>query len=357
MCRGGKDGKQIRCKVSHSQQTAANLRKKIKYRADKENITVDEWKNSHPSEMSALLVTAQHALITTPSFQSITETRRLAEDIPMNITEHMKISQEHIDTRLTPEQQKALTGYTGFAAGVANVVLRDREIKSTTLYDQAPLWREAPIAPCDFSTREDFIDYLETMDVILSERQKESRILYRGIPIYSEMQKEMSALIGKKIYVDDTKAMLEGLQEYYKPGTVMELATYTSTTHSAYYAADRAGNHVGTAITLYDKPEIKGVVIEMKTNVGLDVTGVARNNAYEREVILPRDTRFRVESISLRPESYDTVSGYDHPRHPDELEEENFKQLAIVVQMVEVDDKGEEITDTAPHKPSPLDLK
>lgn len=359
MCRGGKDGKQVRCKVSITQQADANLRKKIKYRADKENLPVEEWKKNHSAELTALLSNSHVPNIATfqPEFQPFTETRTLAEGIPAKIADHMKLSQDHIDSRLDPDQQKALAGYTGFAAGVVNTVLRANEVMEHTLYDKAPLWREADTAPCDFLTKEDLVDYIETMDTVLSERQEEQRVLYRGIPIYSEIQKEMSELIGKEIDVNDTAAMLEGLQEYYKPGTVHEMPTYTSTTHSAYYAADRTEEISGSSITYYDNPEIKGIQLEMKTNAGLDVTGVARHNAYEREVILPRDTRFRVESISLKPESYNTVSGYDNPRYPDDLEEGDFGNLAVVVQMVEVDKDGKEITDTAPHKPAPLNLK
>lgn len=179
-------------------------------------------------------------------------------------------------------------------------------------------------------------------------------MLYRGMPIYARLHEEIEKAAGKNISVTDTEALMEGLQEYYKPGKVLEFPSYVSTTHSAFYSAQRTQEHSGTKITYYDSPEVKGIVFEMKTNAGLDVTGVARNHAYEREVLLPRDSRYRIESISLRPESYDTVSGYDHDDDPEELEQQNFTNLAIVVQMVEVDEKGNEITHTDSHKPSPL---
>ena len=356
MCRGGKDGKTIRCKGSEAKTAAASLRKKIKYRADKENLSVEEWKNQNPEALSKLLGKSCSTVASAVQFQPVTETRKLPEGVPASITEHIKVSSDHIDATLTPDERKALSGYTGFAAGVANTVLLDGEIKETTLYDKAPPWRETT-APCDFSTREDLVDYLETMDSVLSERSDTQRVLYRGIPIYSPLHEEIETAIGKKIDVNDTAALMEGLQEFYKPGKVFHYPAYISTTHSAYQAADRTDNHVGTKITYYDSPEVKGIMFEMKTNAGLDITGASRNHSYEREVVLPRDSHYRVESIALRPEKYDTVSGYDYIKHPEELEEGTFTNLAVVVQMVEVDKDGNEITHTEPHKPSPLKLK
>lgn len=355
MCRGGKDGRIKRCKVKVTQKAQANLRKQVKYRADKEEMTVEAWKQANPESLQALvakMLPSRHEV----AFQPFSETRRLAEGIPALISEHIKMSKDHIDTKLSSDEQKALSGYTGFAAGAANSVLLGHQTVAETLYDKAPLWRESN-APCDFSTREDLEDYLETMDHVLSERQEEQRVLYRGIPIYRGLHDEIEQTTGKQFSVEDTDAMMEGLKEYYQPGKVFDFPSYVSTTHSAYYAADRTKEHSGTKISYYDNPKVKGIMFEMKTNAGLDVTGVSRNHSYEREVILPRDTRFRVESITLKPESYDTVSGYDYLDDTEEQEQENFTSIAIVIQMVEVDKDGNEILHTDPHQPSPLNLQ
>lgn len=354
MCRGGKDGQIKRCKVKAVQKNTANLRKQVKYRADKEEMAVEAWKQANPDVLKALTAKMQpscHEIV----FQPISETRVLAEGIPDLISEHIKMSKEYIDTKLSPDEQKALTGYTGFAAGASNSLLLGRQTVAEALYDKAPLWRESS-APCDFSTREDLEDYLQTMDHVLSDRQEEQRILYRGIPIYSGLHEEIENSIGKKFSVEDTETMMEGMKEYYKPGKVFDFPSYISTTHSAYYAADRTKEPSGSKITYYDKPEVKGIMFEMKTNAGLDVTGVTRSYSYEREVILPRDTRYRVESISLRPEKYDTVSGYDFIDDPNEREQDTFTSIAVVVQMVEVDKDGNDLIHTDPHKPSPLNL-
>lgn len=355
MCRGGKDGQVKRCKVNDRQQASANLRKKVKYRADKEGVSPEEWKEKNGNEFTALLKET-FPVVSSVAFQLISETRRLANGIPDNIADHIDISRKHIESILSPDEQKALSGYTGFAAGTSNAVLLKGRLEESDLYDQAPPWRDAPSAPCDFSTREDFIDYLGTMDKVLAERQEDQRVLYRGIPIYTGLHQEFEEASGEKIYITDDDAMVRGIEAYYQPGKVLDFQTYLSTTHSAYYAAERTQNDVGTNITYWDKPKIKGIVFEMKTNAGLDVTGVSRNHSYEREVILPRDTRFRVESVNITPESYDTVSGLDHLGDPEDRDEQDFKNIAVVVQLVEVDKDGNDLLHTEQHKPSELSI-
>lgn len=355
MCRGGKDGQVKRCKVNDRQQASANLRKKVKYRADKEGVSPEEWKEKNGDEFKVLLKET-FPVASVPPFQAINETRRLADGIPDNIADHIDMSRKHIESILSPDEQKALSGYTGFAAGTSNAVLLKGKLEEMDLYDQAPPWREAPSAPCDFATREDFIDYLGTMDKVLAERQEDQRILYRGTPIYTGLHKEFEEASGEKIYITDDAAMMRGIEAYYQPGKVFDFQTYLSTTHSAYYAAERTQNDVGTNITYWDKPKIKGIVFEMKTNAGLDVTGVSRNHSYEREVILPRDTRFRVESVNIAPESYDTISGLDHLGDPEDRDEQDFNNIAVVVQLVEVDKDGNDLLHTETHKPSELSI-
>lgn len=360
MCRGGKDGVIRRCKSTTEKHGNELLRKKVKYRADKAGLTSEEWKAQNPGEFEFLSNAPVPAMRESGEtyvrvFQDISETRKLADDVPIHIADHIAKSRAHIDEILAPDEIKALAGYTGFAAGVCNTVLLNGSTKDS-YYAAAPPWRESDNGPTDFATPEDLKDYMETMDSVLSHRVEEPRVLYRGIPIYSSLQKEISDALGKPIHVSDKEAMIEGLENYYQPGKVFDYTSYVSTTHSAHYAAERTDNTAGTDISYYDSPAIKGIMFEMKTNAGLDVTGLARFNAYEREVVLPRDTRFKVVSIHAAPESYDTVSGYDHDtnRRRDEIMEDDYKGIAMVVQMVEVDADGNEIQGTEPHVPSAL---
>lgn len=283
-------------------------------------------------------------------FQPYEETRVLDEKIPQEIKDHIELSNEGL-AHLSDEERKALRGYTGFSAGVCNNVLQG---KTYEYYDKAPLWREADGGPCDFISREDLVDYMETMDSILAPRQPERRMVYRGIPIYSSLHDEIGDSIGKKLSYKDEDGLAEGLAEYYKPGKVFKYDTYMSTTHSANYAAERSANDTGTKRTYYDQEaRIKGIVFEMKTNAGLDVTGAARHNAYEREVVLPRETYFKVVSVKVAPQEYDTVSGFDHDRgRKKELQsKETFYGVAAIVQMVEVDSEGRILNTAEPHKP------
>lgn len=353
MCRGGKDGVIRRCNPNGIQRSAALLRKKVKYRADKADVTVEDWKANNPQEFAAL--SGDSSFVKQVPFQDVCETRRLADGIPMLLSDHVQQSASDIEARLDADEKKALVGYTG-NSGACNTVLLGGTDVNDIYYDAAPPWRETSRGPSDFATAADLKDYLNTMDKVLSLRQPEPRVLYRGMPIYSSLQKTIGDGIGKQIDVNDTATMLEGLREYYKPGKIFDYSTYVSTTHSAYYAAERTENNAETDISYWDNPAVKGIMFEMKTNAGLDVTGIASHNAYEREVVLPRDTRFKVVAIHPAPESYDTVAGYDdeYAQAAGEMDAENYKQVAIVVQMIEVDMDGNEITHFNPHLPNPV---
>lgn len=279
----------------------------------------------------------------TVNFQSFDEPRFLT--VPLDLDEHVEQSKQEL-AHLSAEEKIALAGYTGFGAGVCNTVLLGKEYQ---YYEDAPLWKEST-GPCDFVNREDLVDYMETMDKVLAPRQEEQRIVYRGIPIYTALHDEIGSSIGADLDVRDTDGLVEGLKEYFKEGKTFNYDTYLSTTHSADYAAERSVNTHGTKQTYWDKAEISGIVLEMKTNAGLDVTGATRrHHIYEREVILPRDTRFKVVGVSVRPDQYVAASNEKGSS------DQNIahKNLAIVVQMVEVDSEGNEITHTSPHKPVP----
>lgn len=279
-------------------------------------------------------------------FKTATETRSLPTQIPVNIQDHIELSQQEA-SHLTDAQRTAIRGYTGFAAAVCNTALLGKEVN----YMEAPAWRDI-YSPMDFNNKEELIDYMETLDEALSVRKQESRILYRGTPIYTSLHDEIGASIGKNLTVKDTEGLIAGLKEYFKPGKVFNNANYLSTSTSAYIAAERTPNTADTKQTYYEQAEISGIVYELKTNAGLDVTGLAKAfRARERETILPRDTHFKVVNVITKPEEYRTVSGYDNRYKPEKMHAKNFQKLAVIVQMVEVDAEGNEITHTNPHKP------
>lgn len=281
------------------------------------------------------------------SFQKITDVRRLPADVPVKLQDHITAGQESI-AHLTPEGRIAVAGYASFAAGICNAVLLGKKYQYP---EEAVAWKSSQ-GPLDFNSREELVDYIETLDSVLASRQKERRIIYRGIPIYTPLHDEIGASIGKELSGNDTDGLVEGLKEYYKPGKVFHNKTYLSTTQSAHYAAKRARNTAGTKESYFSPSEIRGIVFELKTNAGLDIIGgVKPPYTHEREVALPRGTYFKVVDVHVRPEKYDTVSGYDIRRRPDDLVEDTYTDLAVVVQMVEVDSEGNEILDIQPHTP------
>lgn len=355
MCRGGKDGQKRRCSHNDSQKQYIAFRKKIKYRADKENITVEAWKEAHPEQLQALsesLPANPSYNLTLVAFQPVTEQRRLPDGIPMKLADHVAMSKDHIDSMLSEHQKGALFAYTGFGAGIGNEALLHGADNESLYSEGKPSWSEGGSG---FADKADLSGYIDTMDTVVGKRQEEQRILYRGTPIYSSIHHEMEEMMGKKIEAHDTSAVLAGLQEYYAVGKVIDYPSYLSTTHSAYYAAERTSETSGTEIDYYNKPEVLGLVFEMKTNAGIDVTGIARHYSHEREVVLPRDMKFKVVGLELKPASYETVSGYDYLGDDTELHEGNYQKLAAVVQMVEVDDDGNEIMHTNDHSPKKLD--
>jgi hypothetical protein len=282
-------------------------------------------------------------------FQDIQQERQLPDGCPTDLADHARMNQEQLN-HLQDHEKLAVAGYAGFAAGVCNSVLLGNKYE---YYDEAPEWRTSA-GPCDFVDREDLVDYMETLDSILENRQEEQQVLYRGIPIYAAIHDEIGASIGKNLHINDTEGLVEGLKEYYKPGKTFNFSTYLSTTKSADYAAERTDDVGGTKWQHYNpKPEIRGIVFELRTNAGLDITSAVRShNTYERETVLPRDTYFKVVDVHVKPQTYATSRTVPHGNVP-LGERVEYTQLAAVVQMVEVDKNGNEILDTKPRKPVP----
>lgn len=269
------------------------------------------------------------------SFQKSGELRRFSPNVPYSLEKHIAQSAENLKN-YTPEQRLALRSYTGFAAGVVNNVLQKNTYE---YYDNAPNWKESNSA-CDFNSREELKSYMEVLDESLAKRQKESRVLYRGTPIYKSIHEDIEKSLGRKIPMEDTEGLVEGLKKHYEIGKTFEYDTYLSTTSDPEIAAERTENSAGTAQGYYDKePEKIGIMWELKTNAGLDVTGAAgASYQYERETVLPRETRFKITNVEIAPQSYKTA-------------QKDRNNLAIVIQMEEIDENDQPITSTEDHKP------
>lgn len=261
-----------------------------------------------------------------PSFQKAEELHTISEHIPEDLEEHRRISLEALND-LEPIQKLVLASYGGFAAGAVNSYMLGHEYLP---YDKAPDWRTSD-GPTDFNSIEELQDYVQELDRILERRGEQERILYRGIPIYKEIRKELEELIGQKFRPHESEPLRKALAEYFKPGKIIQYPTYLSTSHDPDIAAERCDNSSGTDESYYEpRPEMKGIQLEIKTSAGVDITGVARKHyAHEREVVLPRNMKFRVESVTIQPKSYRTIS---------EGEEKDYDDIGAVVQLVEVRD-------------------
>lgn len=253
----------------------------------------------------------------------VSEVRCLGSQVPELLEEHERVSALAFEA-FSAEDKLVMTGYSGFAAGVMNSVLLGHKYE---YYDLAPDWRDSGIGPCDFNSRGEVVDYMENLDRILESVRNEKRVLYRGIPIYSSLHDEIGASVGESLRVSDSEGMVRGLREFYKPGKVVSFDTYLSTSLSAGVAAERTSNTVGTKQSYYEKAELSGIVFEIESASGLDITGAARHNSYEREVVLPRGSSFRVKEVFTAPPVYRTETAG---------ESESFAGLAAVVQLVEI---------------------
>jgi hypothetical protein len=253
------------------------------------------------------------------------EVRGLPPHIPADLQKHRTQAKTSL-AHLSEVEQIALKGYGGFAAGVANSYLLGNTYEP---YAAAPPWRTSG-GPTDFHSLEELRDYISVVDGILAPRAEEPRILYRGIPIYEPIHRELEELVGSKFRAVDSEKLKEGLEKYFPEGKVFEYHTYLSTSSSADEAAERTDNVSGTAGGYYDgKPELLGIQLELKTSAGVDITGsVKAHYAREREVVLPRGLKFRVEKLILAPQAYRTFNGE---------EEETYTGIAAVVQLVEVE--------------------
>lgn len=260
-----------------------------------------------------------------PRFQAPHELRKISDRIPEDLELHKALSLEKI-SHLTELERVALRAYGGLAAGIVNNRMLG---KSYEPYLQAPNWREEPRGPLDFNSIEELEDYIQVLDSVLERRGEEERILYRGIPIYNAIRDELEELIGEKIKPHETEKMARGLQAYFQEGRVIQYPTYLSTSHDPEIAAERTDETADIGGNYWDpSPELLGIQLELKTSAGIDITGIAKEHwAQEREVVLPRNMKFRVEKVVVRPQEYKTIV---------DGEVQVITKLGAIVQMTEV---------------------
>lgn len=268
------------------------------------------------------------------AFKDIKELRAIDSSYPQDLEAHIEQSKREL-SKLPKEQQIVINSYTGFGAGIVNQLMLGEQY----IYNEnSPPWREGDGAT-DFNSREELKDYIEVLDKTLSKRSDQERILFRGIPVYESIHADLEQTLGRKIALEDTNSLVEAIEKHYPTGKIIQNDTYISSTVDPDIAVEFAKNQALSVHDPYDRAEKAGIIFEMKTNAGVDVLGGAnRSYQIEREVVLPRETYFKISKVYTAPEQYLT------PRNEDAVTNENdYKRLAVVIQMEEVDKEGNPI--------------
>lgn len=330
MCRGGKDGVIRRCVENPVKKVNTKYRKMLKYRAFKAGVSVSEWAESNPEIyaeilghkkaeiVTALEIESQH--LNETAFKGRGETRLLLR--PDNLEEHAQIAtaeMQHMD--LTAEEQDAIWNYTSYMHEDTNKILRGKESVEFTPEDEEDEYQAR-----HFRSGEHINDYVASIDRVLSHRNPEKRVLYRGVGVHGIN----SILDEKRAYPKDRsdEEMVDDLVQHYAPGKSFAFDTYSSTSHDAGFASEFTSS--GSVQLVY----------EMKTNAGVDVTHLS-DEPDEREVIVPRGMRFKVENV-YADDSYTGDSTVN-------------SGTVVVVQLTEVDAHDEEMDTMDPFLPEKYD--
>jgi len=262
----------------------------------------------------------------TVKFQELGEVRGYSQGTGADLQSVIDNSRAWTEANLTTDELTAMRGYGGFAAGIANMVALGR---SYDYYDDAEPWVESD-GPTDFYSREELLSFYEAVDSALDKAPRQERILYRGTPIYKQVHKELEESLGRKFSPADEDSLREALLKRYAIGELVSHPHYLSTSSDPEVAAERTDNLADTAVSAYDKPPAHlGILWELKSSRGLDISGIAKKHyAREREVVLPRESSFRIVSVNVFPESYETS-------------ENSYKTMAAVIQLEEVDSPRE----------------
>jgi hypothetical protein len=283
------------------------------------------------------------ALSSSAFFQQPGQIRKLAADVPYELKNHIDDNYNEAERifRKYPDERYALMHYARVGSGAALSEMFWQQQDEYKYDFTAENWR-AKADINGFSSREELVSYLHSLDSALSTRSHVKRIVYHGMSL-AHVQRQMQDLTGKSPSPKDRTTWQQGLQELYAPGRIIDFKGYLSTSRSAHlsggWATDRASSNA----------PIHGVVFELKTNAGVDITGLSNDKfpySTEREILLPRETRFKVVDVDIYPAEYRTEAGIEEPnpwKDNYNQTKENYRNLSAIVQLIEVDRDGKPI--------------
>lgn len=371
MCRSHNQGRR-RCTDSPSKKVMEALRKAVGYQAKKAGVSSAEWKAANPDLLEVIQDTYQAKLhdlkeqeqLANPTGKAHTPALSYANDnneesitgtvTPLQaakirpIEEYgFKAPQEprlyegtydfdeymeecKVNSRsMTETQEQAVKLYTYDLYEPLNKYFIRKDVEH--IFDKDVYGKFGGTKWSDdynpsnssFYDEEDLIDYATKLDSVLEKRNAEPQILYRGAAFYPEEE---------GMTYEEKRAQLESS---YALGNEIAFDGYSSTTvipevASSFSRMQLKNNH----------QEMFGVQYEMKTSAGIAVAHISGNDE-EREIVLPRGMNYKVVNSYWDSGDYEYESIY----HDDSKEHRKNKNCNMfIVQLVEVDANGEEVT-------------
>lgn len=344
MCRSTSEGYR-RCKSGARGKIAESYQKALYYRAKKSGKTINQWITDNPEDAKVLqgkrdaqlartetMIKNQEALFAPDEIRTIDPRVTFLNDC-------LKESQKEL-SNLTADERHAIRGYTGISYQTVNKALLG--IGGFSTDDEEPeRWRDRDLVGGIFKNLDDAADYVNELDNALKERHHEERVTYRGI-VGQGISNILNDISGTKQYTNEYGSggyvfnpeekvhATKMLVEHYKEGTQVKFDSYVSTSLNPSTGVDWS----------YRDNNSVGIIYEIKSNAGKNIS-IASSSRREREVLLPRGLNFKVVS-SYVVEEYK----YQHPDSKGTIVERStaaVKNGFVVVQLIEVDDTGNEI--------------
>ncbi len=353
MCRSTGEGYR-RCKSGIHGKVIESYQKALYYRAKKTGKTISQWITDNPEENqklqdkrdSKLKIATQDSPTSNSKVEKAVsssveflkpDVMRTIDPRAASMVSCIKESKKELG-ELTPSQQHALLGYTGISYQSVNKALLGVDGFQVDEWEKEG-WRDRNKVGSTFRDYHDAADYVNELDSFLKERNSEERITYRGI-VGSGISRMLNSISGTEhyntngslghIFTDDEKShATQKLVEHYKQGTQIKFDSYVSTSLNPSTGANWA----------YSDKNSVGIIYEIKTNAGKNISS-ASNIDTEREVLLPRGLNFKVVNAYI-PKDYK----YQNANRVGDITEKSTKGRNgyVVVQLVEVDDLGNEI--------------
>ncbi len=373
MCKSYVDGYK-RCDASAESKARESVRKSINYYAGKSGMTVNEWKEANPDKLKIINGTYESKLkqfenkknhcdnsilATSPpvgavgvtTFQKILNHlqngknnngfalagERRRDNSPVPDDSYKELSRDYLqEFNLTKDEKKAISLYTGDFYSPINRYLIEGALKK----ENAPSWKDAnTIGMAKFKDESDIVDCISKIDSVLSHRNSKERIIYRGIRVYPNSKILLEANEGENVYAPGERKKI--MSQTYGKGSELVFDSFSSASDRVSVAADWGGAHTrGISYeTIYESTV--GVIFEIRTSAGVPIAHLSQHSP-EREILLPRGLKFRIANSYWNSTDKKDCYKYKNSRNSNA---DSKNPNILIVQLVEIDDAGNEITD------------